>query len=105
MILWLLSTNSLFVWLLLLGISYDVDGLRFAPNKPKEIFRENILLRDFRFRDMMLDIEVMGTGSKVTKFLVDDVEREQHKGSYFIESTLRGKHTVTIAVEEEEVTS
>ena len=87
------------------GISYDVDGLRFAPNKPKEIFRENILLRDFKFRDMMLDIEVMGTGSKVTKFLVDDTESEQHKGSYFIENTLRGRHTVTVVLEEEEVTS
>lgn len=87
------------------GISYDADGFRFAPNKPKEIFREDILLRDFKFRDMMLDIEVIGTGSRVTKFVVDDVEREQHKGSYFIESALRGKHTVTIVVEEEEVTS
>lgn len=93
------------VYQALFGISYDVDGLRFAPNKPKTIFRDDILLRDFKFRDMMLDIEVMGTGSKVTKFLVDDVEREQHKGSYFIESALRGKHTVTIAVEEEEVSS
>jgi len=88
----------------LFGISYDVDGLRFAPNKPQEIFRDDILLRDFKFRDMMVDIEVIGTGSRVTKFVVDDVEREQHKGSYFIESTLRGKHTVTIVVEEEKVT-
>ncbi|KAL7492259.1 hypothetical protein ACHAWT_002084 [Skeletonema menzelii] len=85
----------------LFGITYDVDGLRFAPNKPGSIFLHDILLRDFKFRDMILDIVVMGSGSKVTKFVVDDVEKDQHKGSYFVESSLRGRHTVTIVVEEE----
>jgi hypothetical protein len=50
----------------------------------------------------MLDIVVMGSGSKVTKFVVDGVEREKQNGSFFVESTLRGKHAVTIVVVEEE---
>jgi hypothetical protein len=59
---------------------FHIDGLRFASNTPKTIFRDDIiLLRDFKFRDMMLDIEVMGTDSTVTKFVIDDVERGQPK--------------------------
>ncbi|KAL7444496.1 hypothetical protein ACHAXM_009355 [Skeletonema potamos] len=86
----------------LFGISYEVDGLRFAPNKPGSVFSDDILLHGFKFRDMMLDIVVMGSGSKVTKFVVDGVEREKQNGSLFVESTLRGKHAVTIVVVEEE---
>lgn len=85
----------------LFGITYDVDELHFAPNKPGSIFVDDIVLRDFKFREMMLDIVVMGSGSKVTKFEVDGLEGDQQKGSYFVESSLRGKHIVTIVVEEE----
>ena len=82
----------------LFGITYDVDGLRFSPNKPVSNFPDDIRLVDFKFRDMILDIVVMGSGSVVTSFAVDGVKREQYKGSYFLESTIRGKHKITIVV-------
>lgn len=83
------------------GITYEVDGLRFAPNKPASLFPDEILLTDFIFRDMTLDITVKGSGSKVKSFTIDGgIEREKYKGAFFLESTMHGKHKVVIVVEE-----
>lgn len=80
----------------LFGMQFLPDGIAFAPLKPDSLFAETISLRGVRYRKMVLNIEVSGSGSQVAEFYVDG-RRQQEP---FIKCDLTGTHSVAISVVE-----
>lgn len=81
----------------LVGMSFSQDGIRFAPLVPlsKKGAR---CLRDFRYRDAVLDITVTGSGKKIRKCLLDGKEAEP-----FIPAGLSGHHEIWIDMLDEDI--
>jgi len=79
----------------LFGISYDVDGLRISPVKPESIFPDDIILKNFKYRDMILNITVKGSGYQVASLKIDG--KKQRGGSTpKLPRELKGRHVVDI---------
>jgi hypothetical protein len=76
----------------LCGMRIDADRIRFAPVVPAKF--GTIRLSGFTYRDMVLDIEVTGSGTTVTRCTLDgDPLAEQE-----IPIGLTGAHKVALAV-------
>jgi len=76
----------------LAGMRFDVDGVRFQPCVPKGI--ASIELRNVRYRQMVLDVSIHGTGTRVTQCLVDG--QESRDG--FIPANHEGRRSVAIGL-------
>lgn len=81
---------------LLLGIEYGQDGIRFRPSIPegKEGTRT---LEGLKYRNMLLDICVEGSGSVISGFTLDGSPSDDA----FVPDTLVGRHKVVINVIED----
>lgn len=89
----IVSSMSMIPVRIIAGMDFCPDGIRFKPSVPLSL-RETKCISDFRYRDMTLDVSVVGTGSVVESFSVDGIERD----TCFIESTLKGRHSVNITL-------
>lgn len=76
----------------LLGITYEPDGIRFAPAVPASMEGARSLT-GLKYRGMTLDISVIGEGSIIRSFKLDGQEAEP-----FVSSTLTGGHSVQIVM-------
>jgi len=61
----------------LFGMIFETGGIRFSPVKPEQQFSSSIALSNFRYREMVLTINIEGSGSKVSKFIVDGIESDK----------------------------
>ncbi|MBU3713693.1 MAG: glycogen debranching protein [Ferruginibacter sp.] len=93
--LWSLSGNIALVHKILFGIGFEKDGLSFKPFVPKTL-NGKIQLRNFRYRNAILNIELEGFGNRIAEFMIDDKESNK----YFIPSDLNGTHTIYIRLAE-----
>lgn len=75
------------------GIRLHHDRMTFAPVVP-EAFGGDKSIRNLRFRDAIVDINIHGTGDIVAGFTVDGNATPLHQ----IADTLTGRHTVVITM-------
>lgn len=68
--LWSLSGSLALVHKVLFGIEFESDKLVFHPLVPKELDGMR-RLTNFRYRNLVLDIEVQGFGDQIKTFLLD----------------------------------
>jgi len=71
----------------LFGITFDVDGIRFDPNIPKELFSEiniqnKISIYNMTINNMKLDIHITGVGSNISNFLFNHKLQDENKIFY-----------------------
>ncbi len=92
--LWSLSGSIALVHKILFGIEFQSGSLAFHPLVPKALEGKRSLT-GFRYRDMILDIEVEGYGNRIRSFLLDGVAEERHA----ISSSLKGQHRVKIILD------
>lgn len=97
--LWSLSGNIALVHKLLFGIGFQADRMTFNPCVPKEL-AGNRTLKNFKYRNALLDIELNGYGSKIKSFQLDNSATEPE-----ILCTLIGKHIIKIVLDNEESTN
>lgn len=76
----------------LMGMSFSGDEVRFRPVVPSCFSR--LRLSDLRFRGLVLDITITGSGTHIESFSVDGVARADHA----LSATLAGPHRVDIAL-------
>jgi len=76
----------------LLGISYEQDGIRFAPLVPASMLGSRSL-KGLKYRDMTLNVTVTGEGSLIKSFTLDGQQSEP-----FVSESLRGVHDVMIVM-------
>lgn len=98
--LWSLSGSISLVYKVLFGMHFNEDNLTFKPFVPK-VFNGKRVLEHFRYRNAILDIEMEGFGNTIKTFLVDGKENPE----YLIPASMRGKHTVTIILSNEDMGS
>ncbi|MBI9061091.1 MAG: hypothetical protein JEZ14_03845 [Marinilabiliaceae bacterium] len=92
--LWSVAGNLAMVYRVFLGMDFQVEGLHFDPMIP-ENYGDHLAISNFKYRDMVLDIEVTGTGDQVKTFLLDG----KSVSDPFIDGSLAGKHTVKIVLQ------
>jgi len=76
----------------LCGMRIDADRIRFAPVVPAKF--GTIRLRGLRYREMVLDFEISGTGTSVVRCALDGNPLPAPE----IPLTLSGPHTVALTV-------
>ncbi len=89
--LWSLSGNIALVHKILFGIRFEKDGLSFSPFVP-ESFKGKMQLKNFRYKNALLNIEIEGHGNIVEEFMID--EKESNKR--FIPDEMTGIHNIYI---------
>lgn len=94
--LWSLSGNIALVHKLLFGIGFQSDRLTFNPCVPKEL-GGNRSLKNFKYRNAFLNIDLSGYGSKIKSFKIDNSASEPE-----VLCTLTGKHEIEIVLDNEE---
>ncbi len=76
----------------LLGMSFDETGVRFAPAVPEGF--TSLVLRDFHFRHMTLEIRVAGHGTQIEGFELNGSPQAAPQ----IAGDLTGRHQITVRV-------
>ena len=77
----------------LLGINYTEDGISFSPCVPTSM-KGYRALENFKYRNMTLDVEVIGEGNIVSSCLIDGVEQQVA----FLPASLEGHHNIQLIV-------
>lgn len=92
--LWSLSGNLSLVYKLLFGIRFERDRLLFQPYVPKALQGKRTL-SNFAYRDVVLDIEMEGYGSRIISFELDG----KQTSSFSIPASMTGKHKIKIVLD------
>ncbi len=73
------------------GMNFEENGIRFTPYVP-EVMGGYKRIKNFKYRDALLDIYISGSGDSITEFNIDG----QQSRSFLFPDTLKGKHFVSI---------
>lgn len=88
--LWSLSGSLALVHKILFGISFTAHGLAFHPFVP-EALKGDRTLKNFKYREAVLDVELSGYGNAIASFTVDG-----QPASPMIDKGLKGRHVIRI---------
>ena len=88
--LWSASGYLSMVYHGLIGMSFDPNGVEFAPVVPSGF--SHVTLDGIPYRNMTLNVTVNGTGTKIAKFTVDGHRTSSHR----LPAHLTGTHQVEI---------
>jgi hypothetical protein len=92
--LWGVAANLAIQFRVFFGLQFDTNNLRFSPVIP-EAYKATRILTNFKYRKAILDITVVGWGSKVTLFMLDGKLMAEAQ----IQGSIEGKHSVYIEME------
>lgn len=98
--LWSLSGSISIVHKVLFGICFNENDMSFEPFVPK-LLQGRRLLKNFKYRDAILNIEMEGYGNKIEQFYVDGRSTKKTK----IPCDLKGAHTIKMILANNSVTS
>lgn len=96
--LWSLSGNLALVYKVLFGLNFESDGLRIKPYVPK-VLRGERKLKNFKYRDAILDITLTGYGNAITSVTVDGNEQTEA----YIDGKIKGKHEIIIVLSDNQI--
>ncbi len=91
--LWSVAGNLAMVYRVFMGMEFEPDGLRFNPLVPEK-YGDRLKVSNFKYRDMVLDIEVSGSGDHIETFLLDG----QPLSEPFVKAALSGYHTIKMVL-------
>lgn len=94
--LWGVAANVAIVPNLYFGITYELDGIHFAPFIPKAL-KGDRTLSNFKYRDAVLAMTVKGYGNKLKSFKLDGKECAP-----LFPATLSGNHTIEMELSNEQ---
>ncbi len=90
--LWSVAADAAIVPNIYFGISYEVDGIHFQPFVPKTLSAKREL-KNFRYRDAVLNMTISGFGNELKSFRLDGVETEP-----FFAANLKGEHSIEMVL-------
>ncbi|MCB0585423.1 MAG: hypothetical protein KDD06_08880 [Phaeodactylibacter sp.] len=91
--LWSMAGNLAMVHRVFMGMSFEVDGLRFHPVIPST-YPGTKSLSNFHYRDAVLDITVEGFGNRIESITLDGEPLEEA----FLPAGASGKHSIYIVM-------
>lgn len=89
--LWSIAGNLSMVYRVFMGMQFEEDKLIFSPVVPKK-YGGTKSLKNFKYRNALLDIIVDGYGNKITSVWIDGKKTEKA----IVNSDLVGKHSIRI---------
>lgn len=95
--LWSLSGQLATIYKVIFGIGFQPDGIEFNPCIPKS-FASNHRLKNFKYRNAILDLEVTGFGHRIKSITLDGKGLSRP----FISGELTGNHVVKIVLDDNE---
>ncbi len=94
--LWSVAGNLATIYRIIFGMEFTPEGLKLNPFVPKSYDGQKEL-KNFRYRNSILDISLKGYGNKVRSVLFDSKETKDE----FIPDNLSGKHKLEIQLTNE----
>lgn len=91
--LWSMAGNLAMVHRVFIGMSFEVDGIRFSPVIPK-VYGGTKTLTNFHYRGAVLDIQVKGFGNEIKSITMDGEPLE----NALLPSIVTGKHEIKIVM-------
>ena len=91
--LWSMAGNLAMVHRVFMGMSFEVDGLRFSPAIPSS-YPGTKILSNFRYRDAVLDIRVDGFGNQIKSITLDG----KPLADAFLPADVSGEHSIQIVM-------
>jgi hypothetical protein len=91
--LWSIAGNLAMVHRLFMGLSFEVEGIRFQPVIPKA-YTGTKTLSNFKYRNAVLDISVIGHGNAIAAITIDGDPLE----NAFLPGSVSGKHQIEITM-------
>ena len=73
----------------LLGLRFDVDGIKFAPHLPAEV--DSIVVSGIKYRRCRLSLTVVGRGGHVVQCFLNGLESEP-----FLPSAVQGEQDIQL---------
>lgn len=92
--LWSMAGNIAMVHRIFIGMNFDVDGIRFNPVIPK-VFSGSRTLRNFKYRNSILNITVKGYGRRIYSITLDG----NPLSGNLLPATISGKHDIKIKMD------
>lgn len=89
--LWSMAGNLAMVHRVFIGMQFETNGIRFSPAIPSA-YTGTKTLRNFKYRNAVLTIKILGTGNKIMSFKVNGVEQTDP----FIPSNITGENEIEI---------
>ena len=86
--LWSVAADAAIVPNIYFGVGYEVDGIHFNPFVPKTLAAKREL-KNFRYRNAVLNMSIVGFGNELKSFRLDGVETDP-----FFAANLEGVHTI-----------
>lgn len=86
--LWSVAADIAIVPNIYFGMDYQTDGIHFRPFVPKTL-SANRVLKNFRYRNAVLNLHVSGYGNELKSFRLDGKETAP-----FFAANLTGEHTI-----------
>ncbi len=96
--LWSIAGNLAMVYRVFIGIELTPEGILFNPSVP-ESYRGERSLRNFKYRDATLSIQVSGFGNQIKAFYLNDTLLT----TPFFPSNLTGNHSIRIELNQEKM--
>lgn len=91
--LWSVGGHLGMVYKVFFGMDFQPDYLVFKPVIPS-VYTGTKTLKNFKYRNAILNIEVKGTGSQITSFKLDGKVQPQHR----VDGNLTGEHQIEIVL-------
>lgn len=89
--LWSMAGNLAMVHRVFLGMQFEEDNLKFKPAIPKG-YGGKKRLKNFKYRNAILNIEIEGYGNKIASIYLDDIKLVNAQ----IPDSLEGEHQIKI---------
>ena len=96
--LWSSAGNVAMLFRVIAGMEFHADSLSFSPFVPKS-FTGKKTLREVRYRNAILNIDIIGTGNKIATFSVDG----KLKTYPSLPATVEGEHHVEITLDDYDI--
>lgn len=96
--LWSVAAYISMVYRVLFGMELTEQGIHFNPMVPADLIKGKLRLKNFPYRDALLDISVDGNGNKIKSITVNG---KLESPTYLLPAAAKGKFDIQIQLEGE----
>lgn len=100
--LWSVASYIGIVYRMIFGMEMTQTGLAFSPVVSDDLITGNVYLKNFHYRDAIVDITVKGTGNKVKSLKVNG---EEKGAGYVLATDAKGTFSIEIEMEKDKAVS
>lgn len=90
--LWSVAAQLSNYYKILFGIEYNANSISFDPLIPSA-YGGNLELKNYKYRNSILNIKISGFGNKIASFRIDGEEQDP-----YVDATLEGEHNIEIVM-------